>query len=75
MKPLIFLCVVAGAALVYLLSQATSNSELLNQHYIPLLYLGGALSLGFICLIVYQLVVLRRKLKERVFGSRSRCGS
>ena len=69
MKPLIFLCVVAGAALVYLLSQATSNSEQLNQHYIPLLYLGGALSLGFICLIVYQLVVLRRKLKERVFGS------
>ena len=69
MKPLIFVCVVAGAALVYLLSQSTSNSEQFNQHYIKLLALGGALSLTFACLIVYQYVVLYRKLKARVFGS------
>ena len=36
-QALIFLCVVAGAALVYLLSQASSNSEQFAQHYLPLL--------------------------------------
>src|SRR5436190_4259749 len=69
MKPLIFLCVVAGAALVYLMSRATSNTELFAQHYTLLLALGGGLSIGFAGLIVYQLMVLRRKLRERVFGS------
>jgi len=69
MKPLIFLCVVAGAALVYLMSQASSNSEAFAQHYLLLLYLGGGLSLGLAGLIFYQLLLLRRKLKERVFGS------
>jgi len=69
MKALIFLCVVAGAALVYLMSQASSNSEVFAQHYVVLLYLGGALSVSLGGLILYQLTVLRRKLKERVFGS------
>src|SRR5450432_3170094 len=34
------------------------------------MYLGGGLALGLIALIVYQLLVLRRKLRERVFGSK-----
>ncbi len=70
MKPLIFLCVVTGAGLVYLMSEASSNTALFAQHYPLLLGLGGGLSLGLMGLIAYQLVVLRRKLKERVFGSK-----
>ena len=70
MKPLIFLCVVTGAALVYLMSEASSNSALFAQNYVLLLGLGGGLALGLMLLIGYQLWVLRRKLRERVFGSK-----
>jgi nitrogen fixation/metabolism regulation signal transduction histidine kinase len=70
MKALIFLCVVTGAALVYLMSEASSNTALFAQNYPLLLGLGGGLALGLMALIVYQLVVLRRKLRERVFGSK-----
>ena len=70
MKALIFLCVVTGAALVYLMSEASSNTALFARHYQLLLGLGGGLALGLMALIVYQLVVLRRKLRERVFGSK-----
>jgi nitrogen fixation/metabolism regulation signal transduction histidine kinase len=70
MKALIFLCVVAGAALVYLMSEASANSTFF-AHNIPLLLgLGGGLALGLMALIVYQLLLLRRKLRERVFGSK-----
>jgi nitrogen fixation/metabolism regulation signal transduction histidine kinase len=70
LKPLIFLCVVTGAALVYLMSEASSNSALFAQNYLLLLGLGGGLALGLMLLIGYQLWVLRRKLRERVFGSK-----
>src|SRR5262244_2967188 len=70
MKALIFLCVVTGAALVYLMSEASSNTALFAQNYPMLLGLGGGLALGLMALIVYQLLTLRRKLRERVFGSK-----
>ncbi|HXZ49673.1 MAG TPA: ATP-binding protein [Usitatibacter sp.] len=70
MKALIFLCVVTGAALVYLMSEASSNTTLFAQNYPLLLGLGGGLALGLMALIVYQLLLLRRKLRERVFGSK-----
>jgi PAS domain S-box-containing protein len=70
MKPLIFLCVITGAALVYLMSEASSNTTLFAQNYPLLLGLGGGLALGLMALIGYQLLVLRRKLRERVFGSK-----
>lgn len=70
MKPLIFLCVVAGAALVYLMSEASANTTLFAKNYQLLLYLGGGLALGLMGLIGYQLMLLRRKLRARVFGSK-----
>ncbi len=70
MKALIFLCVVTGAALVYLMSEASSNTTLFAQNYPLLLGLGGGLAMGLMALIVYQLVVLRRKLRQQVFGSK-----
>jgi nitrogen fixation/metabolism regulation signal transduction histidine kinase len=70
MRVLIFLCVVAGAALVYLMSEASSNNELFAQNYRLLLYLGLGFAVGLAALICYQLMVLRKKLRERVFGSK-----
>ncbi|HEX5130548.1 MAG TPA: ATP-binding protein [Usitatibacter sp.] len=70
MKPLIFLCVVAGAALVYLMSEASANTALFARNYQLLLYLGVGLASGLMVLIGYQLLTLRRKLRERVFGSK-----
>ena len=70
MKALIFLCVVTGAALVYLMSEASSNNAFFAQNYSLLLRLGIGLALGLMALIVYQLLVLRKKLRDRVFGSK-----
>jgi len=70
MKALIFLCVLTGAALVYLMSEASSNNALFAQNYTLLLGLGGGLALGLMALIGYQLMVLRKKLRDRVFGSK-----
>ncbi len=70
MKALIFLCVVAGAALVYLMSEASYNNPFFAQNYQLLLQIGVGLSVGLMALIVYQLMVLRKKLRERVFGSK-----
>ena len=70
MKPLIFLCVVAGAALVYLMSEASANTTAFAQNLDLLLGVSGGLALGLMALIGYQLVTLRRKLRERVFGSK-----
>ncbi len=70
MKALIFLCVVTGAALVYLMSVASSNNAQFAQNYQLLLYFGGGLAVGLAGLIGYQLMLLRKKLRERVFGSK-----
>ena len=70
MKPLIFLCVVAGAALVYLMAEATANTAFFAQNYSLLLWAGLAVAIGLGGLIGYQLMLLRRKLRERVFGSK-----
>jgi PAS domain S-box-containing protein len=70
MRVLIFLCVVTGAALVYLMSEASSNNAFFAQNYTLLLDLGFGLALGLMGLILYQLLLLRRKLRERVFGSK-----
>ena len=70
MKPLIFLCVVTGAVLVYLMSEASSNNTLFAKNYQALLYVGVGFAVGLMALIGYQLALLRRKLRERVFGSK-----
>ncbi len=70
MKALVFLCVVTGAALVYLMSVASSNNAFFAQNYGLLFYLGVALAVGLASLIGYQVLLLRRKLRDRVFGSK-----
>src|SRR5512132_1403465 len=52
------------------MSEASANTTAFARNYTLLLYLGGGLALGLMALIGYQLLTLRRKLRERVFGSK-----
>src|ERR687883_242769 len=52
------------------MSEAPANTEVFKGNLDLLLYLAGAMALGLMALIVYQLLTLRRKLRERVFGSK-----
>ena len=67
---LIAVCAGLGIGLVYLISEASSNTALFAQSYPWLLATGGVLALGLILIISYQLWLLRRKVKGHVFGSR-----
>ena len=69
-RALIWILVAAGVALIFLLSRATANTALFEQNYPWLLGLGLAVSIGLLILIGYQIYVLWKKLKERVFGSK-----
>lgn len=70
MKYLLILCASLGAILLYLLSLASANTALFSKHYTVLFVLGGAVVLLLSFLVVYQLAVLLRKLKSRVFGAK-----
>ena len=69
-RALIWVLVAAGVALIFLLSRATANTTLFERYYPWLLGLGGAVAVGLLILVGYQIRVLRKKLKERVFGSK-----
>lgn len=70
MKYLIILCGIAGSALLYLLSSASANTALFSHNYSSLLILTGVLALGLCVLVGYQLLQLRIKLKQQVFGAK-----
>ncbi|MEW6314040.1 MAG: ATP-binding protein [Pseudomonadota bacterium] len=63
-------CVICGVVLLYLLFAASANSDLLARNYPRLLMASAMLVLSLIALVGYQLWQLRRKLKNRVFGSK-----
>ena len=67
---LLVLCVVVGAATLYLLATATANTALFAQHYPLLLALNGGLAACLTALLGYQLFTLRQKLKAGVFGAK-----
>src|SRR6185312_14625155 len=69
MKFLVFLCVVTGAALVYLMSEASSNNAFFQSNYFILFYLAVGLAAGLMALIAYQFWVIVKKIRHRVFGS------
>ncbi|MDE1941955.1 MAG: HAMP domain-containing protein [Betaproteobacteria bacterium] len=70
MKWAITLAVLAGGALLYMLSEATANTSLFSAHYPRLLALGAGVALGLMALISFQLWTLYGKLRDRVFGSK-----
>ncbi|MCU0973188.1 MAG: ATP-binding protein [Burkholderiales bacterium] len=59
-----------GALALYVLSLATSDSELFGRHYPILLLLNGALVLALLALVGFQLWNLLGKLRARVFGAK-----
>lgn len=66
----ILILILAGLTLIVLLSRASANTALFEQHLPWLLGSGGVVAAGLLGLIGYQIVVLWRKLKERVFGAK-----
>ena len=70
MRLLVLLCLATGASLVYLLAQGPANTSDFTRHYPTLLGLGALLALGLVGLIARQLVLLRGKLRARMFGAR-----
>ena len=64
------LFVALAAVTLFLLATATANTTLFAQRYPALLALNGAVALALATLVGYQLYILRRKLRTRVFGSK-----
>jgi len=69
-KYLIPVSVVLGAALLYLLSSSSANTEVFSLNYYRLLGLTGVLALGLMGLVGYQFWRLRSRLKNKVFGAK-----
>ncbi|HYI87312.1 MAG TPA: PAS domain-containing sensor histidine kinase, partial [Burkholderiales bacterium] len=61
---------VLAAVTLFLLATAAANTTLFAEQYPLLLSLNGAIALVLASLVGYQLYILRRKLRSRVFGSK-----
>ncbi len=70
MKFLITLVLLLGAIMLYLLSSASADTPLFSGNLPLLLGLGVGLVLVLMLVVGYQLLLLRRRLKARVFGSK-----
>jgi len=70
MKYLVLLSAMMGTLLLFLLASASSNTALYAQNYAALLVLTGALALGLLLLVAYQIWQLRRKLRMQVYGAK-----
>jgi nitrogen fixation/metabolism regulation signal transduction histidine kinase len=70
MKFLIALVLLLGAIMLYLLSSASADTPLFSGDLPLLLGLGVGLVLVLTLVVGYQLLVLRRRLRARVFGSK-----
>lgn len=70
MKALLILGIALAGVLLFLLATASANTSLFAEHYSLLLGLNAALAVALLALVGYQLASLRRRLKERIFGSR-----
>jgi len=69
-KYLIFISILIGSLLLYLLSSASANTDLFSRNYYGLLALAGMLALCLAVLVGYQLWQLRGKIKAQVFGAK-----
>ena len=70
MKYIVFISIVLGAILLYLLSLASANTAASGSYYTLLLALNIALALVMLVLIGIQLWNLYRKIRQHVMGSR-----
>lgn len=69
-KYLVLLGFVVGAGLVYLLSSASANTDLFAHDFPWLLGATGMLVAAMLGLVGYQVVQLRRKMRDGVFGAK-----
>ena len=70
MKYFNFISLLVGGALLYLLSSSSSNTKVFSIDYYVLLGLTGLFALSLAGLVGYQLMRLRSKLRNKVFGAR-----
>lgn len=70
MRYVVFLAVALGTVLLFLLSRASSNTAAFSQNYTLLLVLNLGVAVALMALVGYQLWVLWKKLKQRVFGTK-----
>ncbi len=70
MKYFIFISVMIGSLLLYLLASASASADLFSRNYYGLLTLAGVLAASLTVLVGYQLWQLRGKLKAQVFGAK-----
>ncbi len=70
MRYLLLLCVGLGVAAVFLLASVSANTALFSEYYPLLLGANLAIALLLSGMVVYQLVVLRRRLQAGVFGAK-----
>jgi nitrogen fixation/metabolism regulation signal transduction histidine kinase len=64
--------VVLAAVTLFLLATAAANTARFAEHYPLLLGLNGAVAVALVLLVSYQLLGLRRKLRQHLFGSKLR---
>jgi len=72
MRLLLLIGAVLAGVLLFLLATASANTALFARHYSLLLGLSAALAALLAALVVWQLVLLVRRYREREFGSRLR---
>ena len=72
MRLLLLIGAALAGVLVFLLATASANTALFARHYSLLLGLNAALAALLAALVVWQLMLLVRKYREREFGSRLR---
>ena len=70
MKTLLILGSALAGILLFLLATASANTSLFARHYPVLLGLNLALAAALGALVAYQLIALRRRLRQQVFGAR-----
>ena len=70
LRYVVIACVGLGAVLLYLLSRASSNTASFGEHYTLLIALNILLVVVLAGLIGYQIWIVRKRIRERVFGAR-----
>ncbi len=70
MRYVVTVALILGVAMLYLLSVASSNTSQFATHLPLLLGFGVAIVVILMLLIGFQLALMRRRLKARVFGSK-----
>jgi len=70
MRYLLVSCIVLGVAAVFLLASVSANTELFSEYYPLLLVINLVIAALIAGMVSYQLLRLRRRLREGVFGAK-----